>query len=189
MSRPRYLADNDLNDSIVVGIRRREPAADFARASRPRPGHVERFRGIGLRCCGELDRCLPRRQHHERRGLRPPAGGSSDARSVPCKPANAGVVNHREPASYLGREPSGGMDRPGRILAALTPPLDGQKMGQATQLDSPEGFVNPACHGIREPRRNPACHAHQAGTLRSLGEPRLPRTSSGDSAKSGANSP
>jgi Domain of unknown function (DUF5615) len=31
MSRPRYLADNDLNDAIVVGIRRREPAAEFAR--------------------------------------------------------------------------------------------------------------------------------------------------------------
>ncbi len=31
MSRPRLLADNDLNDAIVVGVRRREPAADFAR--------------------------------------------------------------------------------------------------------------------------------------------------------------
>ncbi len=31
MSRPRYLADNDLNDAIVVGTRRREPAAEFAR--------------------------------------------------------------------------------------------------------------------------------------------------------------
>jgi len=27
MSRPRYLADNDLNDAIVVGILRRDPAA------------------------------------------------------------------------------------------------------------------------------------------------------------------
>lgn len=31
MSRPRYLADNDLNDAIVVGTRRRELAAEFAR--------------------------------------------------------------------------------------------------------------------------------------------------------------
>jgi hypothetical protein len=31
MSRPCYLADNDLNDAIVVGMRRREPAAVFAR--------------------------------------------------------------------------------------------------------------------------------------------------------------
>ena len=31
MSRPRFLADNDLNDAIVVGVRRREPAAEFAR--------------------------------------------------------------------------------------------------------------------------------------------------------------
>ncbi len=31
MSRPRFLADNDLNDTIVVGTRRREPAAEFAR--------------------------------------------------------------------------------------------------------------------------------------------------------------
>jgi predicted nuclease of predicted toxin-antitoxin system len=31
MSRPRYLADDDLNDAIVVGLGRREPAAAFAR--------------------------------------------------------------------------------------------------------------------------------------------------------------
>jgi len=31
MSRPHFLADNDLNDAIVVGVRRREPAAEFAR--------------------------------------------------------------------------------------------------------------------------------------------------------------
>lgn len=31
MRRPRYLADNDLNDAIVVGTRRREPAVEFAR--------------------------------------------------------------------------------------------------------------------------------------------------------------
>jgi predicted nuclease of predicted toxin-antitoxin system len=31
MSRPRLLADNDLNDAIVVDVRRREPAAEFAR--------------------------------------------------------------------------------------------------------------------------------------------------------------
>ena len=30
MSRPRFLADNDLNDAIVVGVRRREQAAEFA---------------------------------------------------------------------------------------------------------------------------------------------------------------
>jgi len=31
MSRPRFLADNDLNHAIVVGVLRREPAAEFAR--------------------------------------------------------------------------------------------------------------------------------------------------------------
>lgn len=31
MSRPRFLADNDLNDAIVVGARRREPAIEIAR--------------------------------------------------------------------------------------------------------------------------------------------------------------
>jgi len=31
MSRPRFLADTDLNDAIVVGMWRREPAAEFAR--------------------------------------------------------------------------------------------------------------------------------------------------------------
>jgi hypothetical protein len=31
MSRPRFLADNDLNDAIITGMRRREPAAEFAR--------------------------------------------------------------------------------------------------------------------------------------------------------------
>jgi len=29
MIRPRFLADNDLNEAIVVGVRRREPAAEF----------------------------------------------------------------------------------------------------------------------------------------------------------------
>ncbi len=31
MSRPRFLADNDLNDAIVVGLLRREPAVEFTR--------------------------------------------------------------------------------------------------------------------------------------------------------------
>ncbi len=31
MSRPRFLADNDLNDSIITGFLRREPAATFTR--------------------------------------------------------------------------------------------------------------------------------------------------------------
>jgi hypothetical protein len=31
MSRPRFLADNDLNDAIVVGALRREPAVEFTR--------------------------------------------------------------------------------------------------------------------------------------------------------------
>jgi hypothetical protein len=31
MSRPRFLADNDLNDAIVVGVLRREPAIEFSR--------------------------------------------------------------------------------------------------------------------------------------------------------------
>ncbi len=31
MSRPRFLADNDLNNAIVVGVRHREPATEFAR--------------------------------------------------------------------------------------------------------------------------------------------------------------
>ena len=31
MSRPRFLADNDLNDAIVLGVLRREPAIEFKR--------------------------------------------------------------------------------------------------------------------------------------------------------------
>ena len=31
MSRPRFLADNDLMDQIVLGLRRREPAAEMTR--------------------------------------------------------------------------------------------------------------------------------------------------------------
>ena len=31
MSRPRFLADNDLNDAIAVGLLRREPAVEFVR--------------------------------------------------------------------------------------------------------------------------------------------------------------
>jgi len=31
MSRPRFLADNDLNDAIVMGVLRREPTMEFAR--------------------------------------------------------------------------------------------------------------------------------------------------------------
>lgn len=32
MTRPRFLADHDLNDHIVDGVIRREPAAEFVRA-------------------------------------------------------------------------------------------------------------------------------------------------------------
>ena len=31
MSRPRFLADNDLNDTIVLGVLRREPGTEFKR--------------------------------------------------------------------------------------------------------------------------------------------------------------
>ena len=31
MSRPHFLADNDLNDAIVMGVLRREPTIEFAR--------------------------------------------------------------------------------------------------------------------------------------------------------------
>lgn len=31
MSRPRYLANHDLTDAIVVGVKRREPSIDFPR--------------------------------------------------------------------------------------------------------------------------------------------------------------
>ena len=31
MSRPRFLADNDLNDAIVLGVLRREPSIEFKR--------------------------------------------------------------------------------------------------------------------------------------------------------------
>jgi hypothetical protein len=31
MSRPRFLADHDLNEHIVAGVLRREPASDFSR--------------------------------------------------------------------------------------------------------------------------------------------------------------
>ena len=32
MSRPRFLADHDLNESIIDGVQRREPALEFLRA-------------------------------------------------------------------------------------------------------------------------------------------------------------
>jgi predicted nuclease of predicted toxin-antitoxin system len=32
MSRPRFLADHDLNEHIIDGVQRREPALDFIRA-------------------------------------------------------------------------------------------------------------------------------------------------------------
>lgn len=31
MSRPRFLADNDLMDQIVLGVQRREPSVEFTR--------------------------------------------------------------------------------------------------------------------------------------------------------------
>jgi len=31
MSQPRFLADHDFNEHIVVGVRRREPAIEFSR--------------------------------------------------------------------------------------------------------------------------------------------------------------
>jgi hypothetical protein len=40
MSRPRFLADNDLNDAIVLGVLRREPAIEF---KRPRDLGLETF--------------------------------------------------------------------------------------------------------------------------------------------------
>jgi hypothetical protein len=39
MSRPRFLADNDLNDAIVVGVRRRGPALEFSRGEGEKDMH------------------------------------------------------------------------------------------------------------------------------------------------------
>jgi hypothetical protein len=44
MSRPRYLADQDLNDHIITGLLRREPAVEIARV-----------RDIGLADRGDAD--------------------------------------------------------------------------------------------------------------------------------------
>src|SRR5208337_2712523 len=77
-------------------------------------------RGAGLCCPGELDCGFPRCQHHERSGLHPPGGGTTDERFASCRPAYSGFCHHREPATHLGRERSGGMGRPGRVSAALT---------------------------------------------------------------------
>jgi hypothetical protein len=57
MSRPRFLADNDLNDAIVVGVRRREPGMEFSRlrdlglATRSHP-EVQEFAALGKLDCG-----------------------------------------------------------------------------------------------------------------------------------------
>jgi predicted nuclease of predicted toxin-antitoxin system len=54
MSRPRFLADNDLNDHIVTGLLRREPAIEFKRArevglqNRPDPEVLEYAAAHGL---------------------------------------------------------------------------------------------------------------------------------------------
>src|SRR5271157_1203194 len=64
-------------------------------------------RGAGLCCPGELDCGFPRCQHHERSGLHPPGGGTTDERFASCPPAHSGFCHHREPATHLGRERSG----------------------------------------------------------------------------------
>lgn len=46
MSRPRFLADNDLNDAIVRGTLRRKPAIEFARL---REFGLERLPDLRLR--------------------------------------------------------------------------------------------------------------------------------------------
>lgn len=44
MSRPRFLADNDLKDAIIRGVRRREPAVEFVP-----------LRGLGLESRSDAD--------------------------------------------------------------------------------------------------------------------------------------
>ena len=54
MSRPRFLADHDLNEAIVDGVCRREPAVEFTRARevglarRPDPELLEYAAALGL---------------------------------------------------------------------------------------------------------------------------------------------
>ena len=121
MSRPRFLADNDLNDAIVVGVLTPRADTEFAR-----------LRDLGLATRGDpevLD--FAARENwivvsHDVNTMREAAytrlaAGLLDERFASCPPAHSGFCHHREPASHLGRERSGGMGRPGRILAALTP--------------------------------------------------------------------
>ena len=120
MSRPRFLADNDLNDAIVVGVLRREPAAEFARL---------RDLGLATRSDAEVLDFAARENwivvSHDVNTMRE-AASTRLAAGLPMNglllahQRTPVICHHRESATHLGRERSRGVGRPDRFSAALT---------------------------------------------------------------------
>ena len=110
MSRPRFLADNDLNDAIVVGTRRREPAAEFAR-----------LRDLGVAAwsdsevldfaAGEKWIVVSHDVNTMRPRLQPTGVGSSDATSTVLAQCSASSALHivTSPLPAVGIEPTRGL--------------------------------------------------------------------------------
>ena len=62
MSRPRFLADNDLNDAIVRGTLRREPAIEFVRLRELGLGQLPDLEVLTACCPRRLDCRFARRE-------------------------------------------------------------------------------------------------------------------------------
>ena len=59
MSRPRFLADHDLNEHIVSGVLRQEPLIDFFARPRPRNEFAARHRNPRICRMRGVARCVP----------------------------------------------------------------------------------------------------------------------------------
>ena len=171
MSRPHFLADNDLNDAIVMGVLRREPTIEFARL---------RDLGLATRADPEvLDHAAREKWivvSHDVNTMREAActcllAGLSMSGFACCPPAHSGFCHHREPASHLVRERSGGMGRPGRVLAPLTP------VAMYGLIDSTE--IAERCGPFRRVQRDVSGSARNPGRVDRGGCPPRPPTDPG----------
>ena len=120
MSRPRFLADNDLNDALVVVVRRREPTVEIAR-----------LRDLDLATQSDpevLDYAARENWiviSHDVNTMGEAAwtrvgGGTADERCSICSSTLTNISDNRKLDSHLGCVRRGGMGRSRRVPAALT---------------------------------------------------------------------
>lgn len=119
MTRPRFLADEDLRHGIVLAVRWLEPLLQIITVSRHGVAGFGGHRHLGIRGESGLARAVSRCQHDACRCRAPRGGRTANAGSLPDFPKSVNDGCRRQPATDLVGLHARRMARSNRLSAAL----------------------------------------------------------------------